>query len=355
MKLQKYASINGLRALSILLVIIGHLNVQYGLLQPMISIRWLRPLTDMLYDGHLGVNVFFVISGFLITSLMMQEEAITGKISLKNFYIRRTLRIFPAYYTLLLVYGILQYCGYLHLSSESWLTALTYTKYFNWTLDWYTAHAWSLSIEEHFYLFWPLIFLAGDKRRKHLAFALTAAVPLVRTFTYFHPVSWMNDLTLFTRIDSIAIGCLVALYREEIIRLLRPYWTSAFLISGLLLMMLRYASIVAAKVHLEFIFIPLGLTHGTIGNILIAVIMVYSVFGPESVWYRFLNLRLLNYIGILSYSIYLWQEPFLYRTGYWVNQLPQNLLMVVLFALGSYYLVEKPFLKLKSKFSGING
>ena len=107
MKTQKYASINGLRAISIFLVLTHHCILQYNVFGNFAHIKWLQPFIKLLNDGQLGVNVFFVISGFLITSLMLQEEAKTKTVSLKNFYIRRTLRIFPAYYFLLLIQSTL--------------------------------------------------------------------------------------------------------------------------------------------------------------------------------------------------------------------------------------------------------
>ncbi len=352
MKTQKYASINGLRAISIFLVLTHHCILQYNIFGNLDGIIWLNPFLKLLNDGQLGVNVFFVISGFLITSLMLQEELKTNTVSLKNFYIRRTLRIFPAYYTLLTVYFIIQLLGYIHISRDVWLTSITYTKYFNWRDDWYTRHAWSLSIEEHFYILWPLIFLAGNKVRKYVAFSLVLTVPLIRLFTWYHPVSWINELTIFKRIDAIAIGCVFALYKEKIVARIRPHWKTIFYFSIITLFFLRYFPYLANKVHLKFIFIPLGTTHGTIANILIALIMMYSVFGPQGIWFKMLNLRLVNYMGLLSYSIYLWQEIFLYKSDYWINEFPQNIILIFAVAMCSYHLIEKPFLKLKYKFQG---
>lgn len=352
MKVIKYPSLNGLRAISILMVIMHHLGEQYNFLNDIPNIHWLNPVLFTIQDGHMGVNVFFVISGFLITSLMLQEEEHTKSVSLKNFYIRRTLRIFPAYYFMLLIYFFLNHFDYIYISNASWLTALTYTKYFNWTLDWYTSHAWSLSVEEHFYLFWPLMFIAGKKFRNRAAISLILIVPVIRTALHFHPINWMdNGLTIFTRIDSIATGCFVALYKDEIIEKIKPHLTKLFFISILGLFFLRDIAIQTKKIHLGFVFIPLGKNDGTIANFLIAVVMIYSVFGPKGWWFKFLNLRVINFIGLLSYSIYLWQQIFLHKSGYWVNQMPQNLLFVLLMALFSYYLIEKPFLKLKSRFS----
>src|SRR6476659_7374830 len=126
--IKKLPSLNGLRAISILLVIASHYVMYYFNVNHV-------PLDDTLVSfnlGHLGVNVFFVISGFLITSLLLREEEVAGNISLKNFYARRTIRIFPAYYFVLIVYGVLQLLHIISISKTSWITAITYTKYFNW-------------------------------------------------------------------------------------------------------------------------------------------------------------------------------------------------------------------------------
>src|SRR3954471_9615667 len=101
-----YPSLYGLRAISILLVLFFHFDFGFPSIPG--SLQWAKPFFDLLHDGQMGVNIFFVISGFLITSLMLQEEEAYGKVSLKDFYLRRTLRIFPAYYFLLLFYAVLQ-------------------------------------------------------------------------------------------------------------------------------------------------------------------------------------------------------------------------------------------------------
>lgn len=351
---QKYPSINGLRAISILIVVIHHLGLHEHILDGTYQYVWLRPFTKFIQDGHMGVNIFFVISGFLITSLMMKEESVSGSVSLKNFYIRRTLRIFPAYYFLLLVYFVLQLAGNIHLSPASWLSSITYTKYFNWHLDWETGHFWSLSIEEHFYLFWPLVFLGGDRFRKYFSLGLMILVPVLRLNQHFNPISWINDLTIFMRIDAIACGCFFALYKDRIVEKMSSSWNLYFGIAAVLYFFLRYFPAAALQIHesTEYIFIVLGQTQGTLGNILIAVIMMYSVFGPSGIWYRFLNTRVMDFIGLLSYSIYLWQQIFISGRDQWMTTFPQNVVLLFGVSLFSYYLIEKPFLKLKSKFSG---
>lgn len=348
--MQKYPSINGLRAFSILLVITSHLAFNNGLVRGWEETTWaLNLLKFLIQDGQLGVNIFFVVSGFLITALLMEEERRTGTISLKKFYIRRMLRIFPAYYFILLVYLFLQIAGYLHLDPISWLTSLTFTKQF-WRTDWYTAHFWSLSVEEIFYLVWPFIFLGGDRLRKWVAVLFFVLVPVIRTLIYFHPVAWVHELTLFTRMDAIALGCLFAIYRDKIVERCSPYWTYIFVFSMVALFISREFPFFLGKIGLAFVFIPLGLTHGTTGNILVAFIMMYSVFGPRRLWFRLLNSSIMNYVGLLSYSIYLWQQFFISEREDWINQAPQNVVFMLLAAMGSYHLIEKPFLRLKNRF-----
>src|ERR1700710_2420018 len=146
-------SLGGLRALSILIVLAGHF-VEAGY----VTINR-NSLLYNFFDSGFGVNIFFVISGFLITTLLIKEEIANKEISLKKFYIRRIIRIFPAYYFVVLSYFLLEFCFHLiHFSNISWLTTLTFTKYLSPDFDWLSAHFWSLSVEEHFYLIFPLCF-----------------------------------------------------------------------------------------------------------------------------------------------------------------------------------------------------
>jgi peptidoglycan/LPS O-acetylase OafA/YrhL len=353
MSIQKYPSINGLRAISILFVINHHLCMQQNFFNEYLKNKWLAPVIFFFQDGQFGVNVFFVISGFLITSLMLKEEETYKKISLKDFYIRRTLRIFPAYYFLLFIYFLLQLFRVIEIPSSSWLSALTYTKYFNWQLEDLTAHAWSLSIEEHFYILWPFIFIAGKKIRKIVPVILILAVVIFRTVDYFDQFKWSNELFILKRIDAIALGCLFAFYKDYIITIMSKNW-SLFALTAFLYLV--FAGKIAQLIGLYNetivpIFYPKSNT-GPISNLAIACIMMYSIFGPKNSWFKFLNLRIINYIGLLSYSIYLWQQLFLLGPKeYFIFNFPQNLVFIIFFSLFSYYIIEKPFLKLKSRFS----
>ena len=139
-------SLDGLRAFSIVLVLIAHVSLQYP---------WLRRFVE--HVGNYGVRIFFVISGFLITGLLLKELTKTGRISLKSFYIRRTLRIFPAFYVYVLTVVILAWAGILILLPGDLLHAVTYTMNYHMVRSWWLNHMWSLSVEEQFYLLWPTV------------------------------------------------------------------------------------------------------------------------------------------------------------------------------------------------------
>ncbi|TDX01807.1 acyltransferase family protein [Dinghuibacter silviterrae] len=344
--MKQLPSLNGLRAVSILIVLVYH--TLGANLHDNKSLLYNIPF----FNGEFGVNVFFVISGFLITSLLLKEEKEGGSISLKDFYMRRALRIFPAYYFLLFVYYVLQKFDIIHIPGGSWLTSLLYVKYINYNDDVYTGHAWSLSIEENFYFFWPFVFLLGDKVRRYTALALVGVVPCFRLFLYFHPITWIDELSFFVRIDSIATGCLCALYKDKIIKFLSPFWWDAVLIALTTLFIWPWLGQLVHGTFAIYIFVAFGVLSGTVVNVIIVIVMMYAVYGPKGSLYKVLNTRLFNYIGVLSYSLYLWQQFFMTRTRFWGTQFPQNWLFIVAAALFSYYIIEKPFLSLKSRFKG---
>jgi peptidoglycan/LPS O-acetylase OafA/YrhL len=346
-------SLNGLRALSITIVLLYHLSAT-GLF----STGNLRFPFDIPFDGDFGVNVFFVISGFLITTLLMEEEKKYGAISLKNFYIRRVFRIFPAYYLLLLVYFVLQLFSVLHFSTQSWLSSLFYYKYVNHNEDVETAHLWSLSIEEQFYLVWPFVFLFFKKAKAYFAFVIILLVFSCRTIAYykFSNASMLSDwLFIFQRADALMIGCLFALYREKLTTLLDKCMKWYFLPLLLLLIYLNSWSfhlwIKYHRPHLGFLIVPIGLTTpiGTITNLLIAVALLFSI-RYKNRWFAFLNLPFMNFIGKLSYSLYLWQQLFLMSNKLGIlNKFPFNIIGCFGAALLSYYWVERPFFRLREK------
>jgi peptidoglycan/LPS O-acetylase OafA/YrhL len=201
-----------------------------------------------------------------------------------------------------------------------------------------------------------MVFVFAKKARNYVAMSLFFIVPFVRVFAHYHTISWLNDLTIFLRIDAIAIGCVFALNKDWILQKLSKNWSLVFWVSLFVFFCWTNLGLLSYqyKLHSGPLFIPLGIGDGTIANIVIAVIMMYSVFGPRRQWYKFLNLKWMNFIGILSYSIYLWQQFFLNKTEFVYNSFPVSVLFIAMASLFSYYLIEKPFLKLKSRFSKTN-
>jgi peptidoglycan/LPS O-acetylase OafA/YrhL len=228
---------------------------------------------------------------------------------------------------------------------------LTYTRYIRILGEIYTAHAWSLSVEENFYFFWPAVFRMGDQTRKNVALFLVGIVPAIRIFLFLHPASWIGEDSLFVRIDAIAMGCCTALYKDEILAKLERYWSRLFYLSIAVLFLLPWAGQFAFTHGFAIVLVPYGVLDGFIANTLIVTIMLYSIYGPKGVVFRILNSKIFNFIGILSYSIYLWQQIFLLPQSWWVTKFPQNILCLAGMALISYYLVEKPFLRMKARFA----
>jgi peptidoglycan/LPS O-acetylase OafA/YrhL len=108
------------------------------------------------------------------------------------------------------------------------------------------------------------------------------------------------------------------------------------------------------QLHLGWILIPFVGSIGTLTSISISIIMLYSVNHSTNIWYKFLNLKIMEQIGILSYSIYLWQQIFISDLPFVKRFFPLNLLLLVIVSVFSYYIIEKPFLKLKDRFSKTN-
>ena len=175
------------------LVIIGH-AVGYRLkaLWPVASLDNLgapfgtKSLAIVASLGDLGVGFFFVISGYLITSLLVAEERNTGNVSLKAFYVRRVFRIMPAFYLYVVAIFILGQAGLVHANNGAFIRSSAYLCDFSgFKCTWWLAHTWSLAVEEQFYILWPVLFLL----RQRLAIALTLFAALLIASVFLHELS----------------------------------------------------------------------------------------------------------------------------------------------------------------------
>lgn len=343
-------SLDGLRAISILLVVASHLGGTVGF-----------PLSHyvtagVVNVGALGVSVFFVISGFLITGLLLSEQEQTGGIALGRFYYRRTMRIMPPYFAFVAFVAIAPWANWVQLRPGDLWHALTYTMNYHPDRGWPLGHTWSLAVEEQFYLLWPMgLLLLGRRRAAWFAITVIALAPLVRVFEVMLLPSdsilrLSQGQSFETVADALAVGCVLALLRVELWgqlwyrRLLASRWCMLLPVVVFVTPVMRMAMLPRA---VRGIYALAGVT---IVNVSIALLIDWSVRNARGRIGRFLNSRLLVKIGVMSYSLYLWQEVFLNRHArVLVTSFPVNVLLAGLAAAASYYLVEAPALQLRAR------
>jgi peptidoglycan/LPS O-acetylase OafA/YrhL len=330
-------TLNGWRALSVIGVILYHGRTEffhhYGLPEK-ISTR-----------GNLGVDVFFAISGFLICGLLLEEFARTGSVSLRRFYIRRVFRILPPYYAALA--GICAAALFASVPvnlSDLPSCLLFYRNYLPLGVDYhggfYTAHFWSLAVEEHFYLIWPmLLLLVTPKRAGPVAFVL-AMIVFVWRVILAHTEPTSNYMARSdTRMDGLLWGCIAAIYFPEIKRFVERVPFSQLWIP------LTLIPLVAEAFHIRAVI--------ALYPILLAALVLSTVTQPNSILGRILEWKALRWIGTLSYSLYLWQMLFLPMTPMKASgpfrelqQWPWNILAILACAIASRYLLEIPMTRL---------
>ena len=335
-------SLDGMRAISILFVLFGHL---IGTRNFVSTETW----TGLAFGdlSHLGVRVFFVISGFLITSLLLKEIERTRRVNLWAFYQRRMYRIFPAFYSYLAVVFLASVFGLIHIPWTDALLAVTYTINYAPTRAWYVGHTWSLSVEEQFYLLWPAtLWLAGVRRGVVAAAGMVLIAPFIR-------IAWYYLLPGHTKLigeafptiaDSIAVGCVLAGIRPWISE--KPFYGWLMRTPWFALVPLA-AFAVNTQAHHAKAFWLVG---ETVINVAIVLTVDRCIRSPNDLVGKILNSRGLSFTGVLSYSLYLWQQPFLDReSDAFFCRFPQNIACAVAAALVSYYLIEKPALRLRHR------
>lgn len=335
-------SLNGLRAAAVGLVLFAHFAGPYA---PAPLARQMSTL------GWVGVDLFFVVSGFIITTLLLRERDRAGRVSLRAFYLRRALRLLPAYYAYLLAVGLTWPGG---LTERDWVGVLTYTQNFTPGLgSWPVAHFWSLSLEEHFYLAWPAaLVVLGPRGAVRLAAAVVALSPALRAAalralpsdpTTGHPAAFLT----WCRADTIAAGCLLAFAvrttggRRLLARLDRR---------PLVHTVLAVAVVIGTWSALPVLQAPFRPFYFTAQAAGLATLVWLAVARPASPAGRLLNSRPVAWVGLLSYSLYVWQQPFSHPAGRaWWQGVPVGLGLAVGCALLSRCLVEKPFLRVKDR------
>lgn len=341
-------SLDGLRTLSIGLVIVNHIeiNIYHNSFEHMS--RFENLMNGLFQVGHLGVMVFFVISGFLITSIICKDT----KVDLKKFYFRRVLRIFPPYYFYLSAILILWIIGVKTSYSNNLISSACFAKnyYFDSTAPgaWNLEHTWSLSVEEQFYILFPIaLYLLGNKMGKYFIIAVILACPVFRLIKVISDPSSTLVFYRFELIaDSLAVGCLLALTREKLhankryIKFLRSWLTLAMpVIAVLISWLIKFPAYCPREVY--------SLVAISVQNFCIVLFLDRVVTFPDSRVGNFLNSRPMVFIGVMSYSIYLWQQIFL------DPNLQVSLILkiagIIVSSLASYYLIERSSLILRQR------
>ncbi|MGC5585126.1 acyltransferase family protein [Ornithinimicrobium sp. W1665] len=336
-----WAALDGLRGLAVVAVLIFH------------------ALPTVSPNGFAGVDIFFVLSGFLITSLLLRERATTGRVSLRHFYMRRILRLDPA--LIMAAMGVLLLAwldGELREALPGVASALVYMSHVTIALgvdSGLLSHTWTLSLEEHYYLYWPVVLLGllrGGWWRWVAIAGLVALALMVIPGLLPGTLSGMYWRGLTMMIGSV-VGVLLH-WRRTLVK--GDRW-GALGSWGLLLL----AVVVLAPIHL-----PTALSRGPLGlPALLSVVVILGFVGtPDSMGARALSLPVFTWVGKRAYGLYLYHFPIILsplvpgtfeRLGVdapLVVDLIVALGLTILVAWGSYRWVEVPFLRMKGRFRG---
>lgn len=335
------ATLDGWRAIAIFGVLLFHDHL-----------RSLGPFTTGIAHrfGDLGVDLFFGISGLLITSRLLEEERLFGTFSLKGFYVRRVFRIQPAALFFLGMMVLAHLLFHLPLVYKGLIEALCLVRNvasWNYTAPGMrlTEHFWSLSIEEQFYLVLPCTLFLLRSRRKRLgvlfaaafAFFCWAAVAVPKLPYYIAIRGHHTELNLHGLLFGSGLAVLVSYQktRDKVRRYLQP---TVLIIACVLLAVVR-----GWKHHYDMIWLSAAFPF----------IVLSTVLRPESLPGRILEWAPLRFVGRISYSLYLWQQLFFvvghFAAGtslYWVDLAPVNYLLTFACALLSFYFIEKPMIRL---------
>jgi peptidoglycan/LPS O-acetylase OafA/YrhL len=335
--------LDGLRAVAVVMVLLGHF-------MPPTGVQVLDRLVEV---GGFGVSIFFVLSGFIITHLLIREESSKGRVSIPLFYARRALRILPPLLAFLCFLAIGTLLGVFQVPVIDFWAGLFFVRnYFGTAPE--SGHLWTLAIEEQFYLIWPLVFVffSYPNTRITIISAIVFLSPFWRQFCYYlaggaeNVNSWRTDL----RLEPIAIGTFLAILLSmpkvrEILQksYLRSTLASAFCIFTLFL-----------TVYTNALDIPvIRAFRGTLSFLAVAGLINCCIHSPFSIFTRLLELKPVVWVGTLSYSLYLWQQPFASQIGKmapaWFRQAPINLVFAFGLAIASYYLLERPLMSLRKK------
>ncbi len=331
----RVVALDGLRICAISLVVLSHL-VPNEEVPRFIARNWRL--------GGLGVTIFLLLSGFVVTRLLLRTEQKKGRISLGDFYRRRWWRLLPPIVLFVLVCFGLHAMGWMKFSGKELLASLTFTRNLVQG-DYYTGHLWSLGVQEQFYLVWPALLIFTPARfRLPVVVVLVVLQPVWAQicFRWFPPAQGIFRTDL--RVLPLLVGAALALAHEQsgLRDRLRHPWLAH---PGLFL--LAFAAVVAMRYDL---FLgPYGMWRMA-EYLCLALMMNQLVVSPNSLTARFLALPLMVWLGQQAYQIYLWQQIFVTNGKLPFQFFPLNVLLLAAVAATTFFLVEKPLIRLRARY-----
>jgi peptidoglycan/LPS O-acetylase OafA/YrhL len=313
---KRIPSLDGLRAISISLVCIAHLT----------HVKMVPSF--MSYYALTGVQIFFIISGYLITTILFNEYSQTSTIDLRQFYVRRAYRILPAAAVYMLfaltVYGR-------ELRRYDIAAMLLYLVNFDLARPWMVGHLWSLGVEEQFYFLWPGVLKHWYRQRIAILLGTIVFAPIFSAVCFYFKIPG-GGFGMFPSVaNTLAFGCLLAILSPRIPTI--TGWAASGMLLAVIFIPTFDANTRTRTLLNLFVLSP-------VLQCSIAGLVLHVIRSP----YRILNLAPVMWLGRISYSLYLWQQPFFYAQ---TRQRAYRLLYGVALACLSYYVVEQPILRLR--------
>jgi peptidoglycan/LPS O-acetylase OafA/YrhL len=309
--------------------------------------------------GLLGVEIFFALSGFLITSRLLDEETKRGSVSLRNFYIRRAFRILPAAFGFLIIAGCLAWIGILPITAGRWLSAAFFlANYSTAAPSWYLGHLWSLAVEEHFYLIWPLLYitLKTPKGRLRGVLLLIALQTIWRAVAFKYRITYSDPAQFWGRSDIVADDLLYGVAGALIFN--KPGWWAS--VRSLLVNRISSVFLLITILAITLVKLPywkIDMLLHTVKGAAIPLLIGGTVLRAQYGMATLLESRAMKWLGRLSYSLYLWQQLFLVwdeslvATLRPLQQIPLSYLCSIACAYSSYRFLERPLIRLGRRVS----
>lgn len=331
--------LDGIRALAILMVLCAHFISGS-------TSNWL--LKTLARNGGYGVEVFFILSGFLITILILREEKKWGTFSIREFYLRRTLRILPPLLVFLASLSIMNSADAIKITLSDIPACLFFMRnYFGQSQV--TEHIWTLSIEEQYYILLPIFLITIKSNKIRLGFLLAIIFSLSPWRQYCYSIPDTNWRRTDLKLEPLLIGSVFAISREAVF----PKFMTNNFFSGTWAF-LSSLLVISASFSISKIDSLWGQSLRTTA-IYFAMATLINCASLGKVWLvsDLLATKPIVWLGQISYSLYIWQQlfsPFDNRVNLsWYTFFPQNIILACLFGAISFYLVELPINLLKFK------